>query len=126
MAKLIDQIPKPEKQHIKVLEVKKVMIPHPYCITPRHLTGKSMYLDKNAIKEAEKNNNAVCDICRKLVRDGRQQEVLSFGEHEEQLTLFLEVPKGNLNNIEGLHEYLMKIKPVLVKLKIAGIAFKQV
>jgi len=125
MAKLIDQIPKPEKQHIKVLEVKKVMIPHPYCITPRHLTGKSMYLDKNAIKEAEKNNNAVCDICRKLVRDGRQQEVLSFGEYEEQLTLFLEVPKGNLNNIEGLHEYLMKIKPVLVKLKIAGIAFKQ-
>jgi len=126
MEQLIKQIPKPKVEHIKVLEVKKIILPHPYCITPKHLTGKSMYLNKETIRDAEKNNGAVCDICRHLVKQGKQDKVFSIDEHKEQLTLFLEVPKGNLNSILGLKEYLLEIKQTLVKLKIDGVAFKQV
>ena len=126
MEQLIKQIPKPKVEHIKVLEVKKILLPHPYCITPKHLTGKSMYLNKDTIRDAEKNNGAVCDICRQLVKQGKQEKVFSIDEHKEQLTLFLEVPKGNLNSILGLKEYLLEIKQTLVKLKIDGVAFKQV
>ena len=126
MATLIDKIPKPKETHIQLLEVKKIAVPHPYCITPKHLTGTSMVLDQHAIRDAEKTNKAVCDICRQLVKKGRQNQVLSYDEHTEALTLFLEVPKDNLNNIKGLHQYLLRIKPVLMKLNIKGIAFKPV
>lgn len=126
MAKLIDKIPKPEKKHIKLLKVEKVIIPHPYCITPRHLTGKSMYLNSETIRDAENTNKAVCDICKNLVRNRKQDKILSFDEHTEEKALFLEVPKGDLNKIKGLGKYLTKIKPVLTQLKISGVAFKQV
>ena len=126
MEQLIKKIPKPKVEHIKVLEVKKILLPHPYCITPKHLTGKSMYLNKETIRDAEKSNGAVCDICRQLVKQGKQEKIFSVDEHKEELILFLEVPKGDLNSILGLKEYLLKIKPTLVKLKIDGVAFKQV
>ena len=124
--KLIEKIPKPKAGHIKLLKIEEIFVPHPYCITPRHLTGESMYLDDQSIRDAEKNNNAACDICRKLVKQGRQEHIFLFDEHQQSLTLFIEVPKGELNSITGLNEYLFKIKPVLLKLGIDGIAFKQV
>ena len=126
MDTLSEKIPRPKVEHIKVLEVKKVLVPHPYCITPRHLTGKSMYLDQEAIRDAEKNNGAVCDICKKLVRIGRQTRVFSVDEHSEEMTLFLEVPEGDLNAILGLKEYLLQIKPILIELGVDGVAFQQV
>lgn len=126
MEQLIEQIPKPKGENIKVLEVKEIVVPHMYCITPRHLTGASMYLTEDTIRDAEKNHGAVCDTCRHLVKLGRQQKVLSFDEHRKELTLFLEVPKGDLNSVLGLKEYLLKIKPMLLELKISGVAFKQV
>jgi len=126
MKQLIKHIPKPEGEHIKVLEVKEITVPHLYCITPKHLTGKSIYLDSKAIRDAEKNHGAVCDTCRDWVKHGRQAEILPYDEHRNELTLFLEVPKGDLNAVLGLKEYLQKIKPVLQELKIDGVAFKQV
>ena len=126
MKQLIKQIPRPKGEHIRVLEVKSIPVPHLYCITPKHLTGKSMFLNKEAIRDAEKNHSAVCDTCRYLVKHGKQKEILSIDEHLQELTLFLEVPKGDLNAILGLKEYLIKIKPVLQELKIGGVAFKQV
>jgi len=122
---IIHKIPAPKIPHIKLLKVENIFVPHPYCITPRHLTGKSIYLNEKTIRDAEKNNNAVCDICRKLVKTGRQKEIMSFDEHQKALTLFIEVPDNrDLNKIAGLHEYLLKIRPVLLKLGVDGIAFK--
>ena len=123
---IISKIPKPKIQRIKLLSVDHIFIPHLYCITPRHLTGKSMYLNEETIRDAEKNNSAVCDICRRLVREGRQKNILPFDEHKKTLTLFVQVPdKQDLNSIPGLNEYLLKIKPVLLKLGIDGVAFKK-
>jgi hypothetical protein len=123
---IMSKIPQPQVKHIKLLKVESVFVPHPYCITPRHLTGKSIYLNEETIRDAEKNNNAVCDICRKLVKAGRQKNIMSFDEHQKALTLFIEVPDNeDLNSVPDLHEYLLKIKPVLIKYGIDGIAFKK-
>jgi hypothetical protein len=125
MNTLIEKIPAPRGEHIKLQKVEKISVPHPYCITPRHLTGKSMYLNHETIRDAEKNHRAVCDICKKLVKMGKQNRVFSVDEHREELTLFLEVPEGDLNAIPGLREYLLKIKPILLDLGISGVAFQQ-
>ena len=123
---IIKKIPAPATQDIKLLKVENIFVPHPYCITPKHLTGKSIYLNADTIRDAEKNNNAVCDICRKLVKSGKQNQIMRFDEHQKALTLFIEVPDNkDLNSIPGLNEYLSKIKPDLLKLKIEGIAFKK-
>lgn len=126
MEHLIEKIPKPKVGHIKLLSVDKVMVPHPYCITPKHLTGESMYLNKETIRDAEKKYGAVCDICRHLVKQGKQNVILNFDEHQDSLTLFIEVPKGDLDEVKGLKKYLLEIKPVLRDLGIDGVAFKQV
>jgi hypothetical protein len=125
MNTLIEKIPAPRGEHIKLQKVEKIHVPHLYCITPKHLTGKSMYLNHETIRDAEKNNGAVCDICRKLVKMGRQERVLTVDEHREELTIFLEVPAGDLEAIPGLKEYLLKIKPILLELGIGGVAFEQ-
>ena len=123
---IINKIPAPKTEGIKLLKVENIFVPHPYCITPRHLTGRSIYLNEDTIRDAEKNNNAVCDICGKLVKAGKQKEIMLFDEHQKALTLFIEVPDNkDLNSVPGLNEYLLKIKPDLLKLKIDGIAFKK-
>ncbi len=124
---LLERIPKPEVAHIKLLKVDKVVTPHPYCITPKHLETGRMYLDKDAIREAEEKYGAVCDICRARVRKGLQDGILTIDEHKQQTVLFLEIAKEeakeNLNDVAGLNKYLLKIKPVLTELKIDGVAF---
>ena len=123
---IINKIPAPQIPHVKLLKVENIFVPHPYCITPRHLTGKSMYLNEETIRDAEKNNNAVCDICKKLVNAGRQKKIMFFDEHQRALTLFIEVPDNeDLNAVPGLNEYLLKIKPVLLKFGVDGIAFEK-
>lgn len=123
---IISKIPAPQTPNIKLLKVEDIFVPHPYCITPKHLTGKSMYLNEDTIRDAEKNNNAVCDICKKLVKAGKQKNIMCFDEHQKALTLFIEVPDNkDLNLISGLNEYLLKIKPALLKLGVDGIAFKK-
>lgn len=122
--KLIDQIPIPEVEHIKIHDIDTVGRPHPYCITSRHLQTRRIYLDADAIRDAEKNHNAQCSICRNLVRERKQDRVLSYDEHTTETVLFLKVPNvSNPNCIPGLNAYLKKVKPVLEKLKIDGVAF---
>lgn len=106
-------------------KIETVSMPHPYCITPRHLTGDSMILDAAAIERAEKENGAVCDICRENVKRGRQSSILTYAQHEQTLTLFIYVPKGttDLNAVKGLHKYLLSNKPAFEKLGIGGFAF---
>lgn len=126
MEYLMDKIPKPEVGHTKLVEIDKIMVHHPYCITARHLTGGSVYITRDTIRDAEKKHGAACDHCRYLVKQGKQPKILTVDEHQNSLTLFLEVPRGDIGSVEGLKEYLRKIKPILTDLKIDGIAFKQV
>ena len=59
-------------------------IPHSYCITPKHLEySPGIYLD---IEEAERHG-AKCDICKKLVRKGKQDTILTYPEHETALLI---------------------------------------
>jgi len=121
----ISQLPAPPAG-MKLLKIEKIITPHPYMITPKHLETGRMYLDESTLVEAEERHGAQCEICRKRVRAGVQDRVLSVTEHKKQNVLFMEVPKGDLNEIAGLKKYLFKIKPLLEKLKIDGVAFKQV
>lgn len=122
----LKQIPKPDVPHIRVIEIRKISVPHPYCITPKHIAYASDHyygiLNKSAIEEAEKHG-AKCDICRKINRK-YGKPIVPYDEHITQKTLFIEVPQNrDLNAIEGLNAYLMKIKPTLESLNIEGIAF---
>ncbi len=48
-----------------------------------------------------------------------------FAEGKMQKSLFLRVPEtDDANKIEGLHAYLVRIKPVLQELGITGIVLK--
>ncbi|MDP2217152.1 MAG: hypothetical protein Q8J68_07705 [Methanolobus sp.] len=122
----LNQIPKPEVPHIRVKEIREISIPHPYCITPKHISHASDHyhgiLGEAAIIDAEKHG-AKCDICRKINKK-HGKPILPFSEHIAQKTLFIEVPQNkDLNAVEGLHAYLLKIKPIAESLKIDGFAF---
>ena len=53
--KLAALTPVPEGAPFKLLEVREQCIPHPYCITPKHLQhADSMYLNAESIERAEK------------------------------------------------------------------------
>ena len=121
----LSRLPAPP-EGMQLLEIKDIVTPHPYCITPKHMQTGSMYLDEATIRESEEKFGAVCDICKKRVKAGAQSGILPFDEHKKQSVLFMEVPKGNLNEIAGLKDYLLKVKPLLAGMKIDGIAFKQV
>lgn len=115
----IDEIPKPENSNIKLVKIETAHIPHPYCITSKHVAWASDHffgrLGHEAIVDAETHGKAVCGICK-----GK----LKYGEHESKKTLFIEVPQNkDLNAVEGLNAYLLKIKPIVEKLGVEGIAF---
>lgn len=87
-----------------------IAIPHPYCITPRHLTGKHMCLGAAEIKEAERDNGARCDICRQLVKDGKQDRVLFYDEHEQGLLIEVSNGKTLKEQEKELKGFLLDIK----------------
>jgi hypothetical protein len=97
-------------------------VPHPYCITPKHLKGDSMYLNADTIKQAEKNFNAVCDICRKINRK-EGKPILSFEEHKQALLIGC---KKEINKNQELHDYLLKIKDLATEKGFIGFAFMKV
>lgn len=122
----LSQIPEPDEQHIRIKGIKKVRIPHPYCITPKHVSHASNHyggiLGKDTIIDAEKHG-AKCDTCKKANKK-HGSPILTFEEHIASKTLFIEVPQNkDLNNVKGLPEYLMKIKPIAESLHIDGFAF---
>lgn len=123
---ILDKIPKPEISNIRLLKVEKISIPHPYCIGSKHVEFASVHfngmLGEEAIEEGEKQG-IVCNICKNLnKKEGRI--VLSYKEHKTYNTLFIEVSNNkDLNNINGLHEYLLSIKLVMDELKIDRVAF---
>jgi hypothetical protein len=121
----LDQLPPPPPDvSFKVLRLEERVLPHPYCITPKHLQyADSIYLDGAAIERAE-SKGAVCDICRAEVKNRRQPSILKYSEHEKVLMLFIGVSANqqkDLNKVKGLHSYLLKIKKA--NLGIGGFAF---
>ena len=99
-------------------------VPHPYCITPKHLTGEHMYLGEAEIKEAEEKHGAKCDICARAVRERKQDKILSFKEHEQALLIKCMVDvskKEHKEEQEELNQFAKGLISELEKDKIAGI-----
>ena len=119
----LSELPQPPAgSSFGLVEVKTVSMPHPYCITPKHVAYASDHysgiLSKDAIRDAERAG-ACCDICRKSGNG-----ILSIDEHSNPLTLFIRVPQNNnLNALEGLHAYLYSNKAAFEKVGIEGFAF---
>ena len=115
--KLQERYGKSEKGNFFVQET--VGVPHPYCITPRHVSVASDsfcgILGPDAIAHAERQG-AHCGIrgCN-----------LSFNKHEQALLLLC---KDELHESPGktnpeLHAYLMQIKGLCEEDGFAGFAF---
>ena len=118
---IFDAIDPPPKKSVFIRShVETLMLPHPYCITSKHLQfGDSTILDGDAIERAEAKG-AVCDICRKQ----KKGPILTYREHEKNVTLFIRVPQNkDLNAVKGLHAYLLQIKEKATKLGVQGFAF---
>jgi hypothetical protein len=116
---ILTQITKPpEGAAFQVRRIHTFSIPHPYCITGKHVVIASDshggILDVSAIEDAERRG-AKCGIrgCR-----------LSYRDHTVQKALVIVVPKvEDLNAIPGLHAYLLSIKEQATALGIEGFAF---
>lgn len=118
-AEIMEQLPTvPDGADFKVHKLDIVSLPHPYCITPGHVAVASDQfsgmLGEAAIEEAERQG-IYCDICRS------QGQIVPWHEHVSQLTLFIVVEHHVLNEIAGLHQYLLKVKDA--DLGIEGFAF---
>jgi len=101
--------------------VDTIGVPHPYCITPKHLSGNRIVLDADAIRDAERNHGAKCCICH-----GK----LSYDQHETALLIEVKDDRdikevGSETGPGSLHEYLLRIKEAAVKDGYARFAFKQ-
>jgi len=120
--KLAD-VPQPNADSVfKLQKIDTISFPHPYCITPKHVAYASDHcsgmLGREAIVEAEKRG-ACCDICRTSGNG-----ILSFEQHETNLTLFIVVPQNkDLNAVPGLPNYLFSNKQTFIDLGVQGFAF---
>jgi len=112
---------KSKNKNFEVIDT--IGVPHPYCITPKHVKVASDeffgILGKEAIKKAEEKG-VYCDICKKAVREGKQAEVLKYNEHKQALVIKCHIEaKEN----KELHEYLLKIKSKAEKEGFEGFVF---
>lgn len=108
----------PKTKMFQVIDT--IGIPHPYCITPKHLQGDGMILD---IERAEKQFGAVCDICKKRNKKFGDP-ILDFSEHKQALLIEVDSDQ-ELKKVKGLQEYLISIKEMCEADGYVGFAFKQ-
>jgi hypothetical protein len=109
----------PEGSMFSVLGIRGVSMPHPYCITPKHVAWASDHwsgmLSEAAIQDSESKGKARC---------GMRGCNLGYEEHRVQKTLFIEVPQNrDLNAVPGLHAYLLSIKSTAMQEGVDGFAF---
>lgn len=112
----LEAYPKTDKFRVK----DTIGVPHPYCITSKHLEHSTgIYLN---IPEAE-SKGAVCDICK--TRNKKYGEpILSYEQHEQALLIEVNDDR-ELKDIPELHPYLLSIKEQCTKDGCVGFAFVQ-
>lgn len=95
--------------------IDSIGVPHPYCITPKHVVFASDHrggmLDGSAIEDAEKAG-AKCDTCK-----GR----LKYKEHETALLVSCKVDPKEAET--ELREWLLSIKDEATRNNYVGFAF---
>jgi len=96
-------------------------VPHPYCVGVKHLElNVGPFLN---IEEAEEKG-AQCEICKKLVREGKLKKALTYKEHERALVIACKKePKQNTEPHKELNDFLLKIKDKVSKDGYAGFTF---
>lgn len=112
--------------------IDQIGVPHPYCITPKHLEfSEGMYLDiegaERRSREAHPNDSrkwAVCDICKKINKK-KGSPILSYEEHKQALVVECDVEISTEDNkmIPELQKYLLSIKEKAEKEHYAGFSF---
>jgi hypothetical protein len=97
-----------------------VGVPHPYCITPKHVEYAADnfhgMLGKDAIKEAEENGKARCGIC-----GGK----LSYDEHKTAVLVEVRSREEIEDIKEELREYLKSIVSITEADGFAGLSLIQ-
>lgn len=128
---IISELPIIKSKDFKIESIQRVNHrPHPYCITPKHLEGDSMYLDENAIIKAEENG-ARCgmyengDSYANGFKPGYSRCTHSYKEHKSDFVMFLRatVPNKTPKELLGVTSWFKKAKPIMEKHKIDGVAF---
>ena len=115
-----------ENNNFRIID--SIVVPHPYCITPKHLEySRSIYLD---IEGAEKRSReehpndsrkwAVCDTCKRLYKLGKIPKILSWSEHQKAVLVECD---AEIENNKELHQYLLKLKEQVTQDGYAGFAF---
>ena len=110
-----------ESEHHNFRIIDSIGIPHPYCITVKHLKyNSSIYLN---IEEAE-SKGAVCGICKNIHRKHPDKPILSYKEHREALLVECDIEI----NLDGktppeLQDYITNIKDIAKKNGYVGFAF---
>ena len=109
---IVAAVPPPTDAVFTLEKVEKISLPHPYVITPKHITESTgMYLD---VEGAEQRG----------ARCGWGGCTLKYKEHETMVTLFVRVPQHrDLNAVPGLGAYLTSIKDRAAELGVQGFAF---
>ena len=121
MSEIKGTYPASEQGNFNVIDT--IGVPHPYCITPKHLQHcDSMYLDAETIKRAE-GKGAKCDICRVRVKKGLQPTILAYDEHKEALLVGCKVDIKPAP--DELKNWLLSIKAETERNKYEGWAFKR-
>ena len=113
---------KSEQGNFEVIDT--IGVPHPYCITPRHMLPDHMFMNADTIREAEKTNDAACDICRQNHRRDYSKSILTYDQHETALLVACyKDPKSNETLGKELQNFMLKCKPFCEADKYAGFAF---
>lgn len=117
MSALSERYGKSQQGHFWVKDL--IGVPHPYCITPKHVEiaadrfgGR---LGEEAISEAEKQG----------VGCGMKGCQLPFAKHEQALLISCQLPLHNAQGEtdEELRQYLIRCKPLCESDGYAGFAF---
>lgn len=135
LEELQEKLPPITSSEFELAELTRVnQKPHPYCITPKHLSGDHMYLNDETIEEAERKYGAHCGMYGdgngrwSNGRRGRftQSCRLPYEDHTKgDHVLFVRalVHKEKVGDLVGLNEWLLSAKPVLEACAVDGVAF---
>lgn len=118
VSKILPQLdPPPDGSPFTLFEVRNVILPHPFMITPGHVALASDHY--GGMLGTACLSDPRCPPC------GMRDCQLSADEHETMTTAFILLDKrpGDLNDVPGLGEYLTSIKERAESLGVDGFAF---